>query len=65
MSLIPGVSFSDHQSYWKFNYPAVMITDSAFYRNKNYHKPSDTADTLDYDKMTEVVKGLYWTITQM
>jgi Zn-dependent M28 family amino/carboxypeptidase len=64
-SLIPGVSFSDHQSYWKFNYPAVMITDSAFYRNKNYHKPSDTADTLDYDRMAEVVKGLSWTIIQM
>ncbi len=65
MSLVPGVSFSDHQSYWKFNYPAVMITDSAFYRNKNYHKPGDTADTLDYDRMAEVVKGLYWTIIRM
>jgi len=64
-SLIPGVSFSDHQSYWQFGYPAVMITDSAFYRNKNYHKPSDTADTLDYDRMAEVVKGLYWTIIQI
>ncbi len=65
MSIIPGVSFSDHQSYWKFGYPAVMITDSAFYRNKNYHKPSDTADTLDYERMSEVVKGLYWTIIQV
>lgn len=65
MSFLPGVSFSDHQSYWKFDYPAVMITDTAFYRNKNYHKPSDTADTLDYDRMAEVVKGLYWTIIQM
>ena len=65
VALIPGVSFSDHQSYWKFGYPAVMITDSAFYRNKNYHKQSDTADTLDYDRMAEVVKGLYWTIIQM
>jgi len=65
ISFLPGVSFSDHQSYWKFDYPAVMITDSAFYRNKNYHKSSDTADTLDYDRMAEVVKGLYWTIIQM
>jgi Peptidase family M28 len=65
VSLIPGVSFSDHQSYWQFDYPAVMITDTAFYRNKNYHKPSDTADTLDYDRMAEVIKGLYWTIVQM
>src|SRR3990170_407055 len=65
MSLLPGVSFSDHQSYWKFGYPAVMITDTAFYRNKNYHKPGDTADTLDYDRMAEVVKGLFWTIVQI
>jgi len=65
MSFVPGVSFSDHQSYWKFGYPAVMITDSAFYRNKNYHKPSDRADTLDYDRMAEVVKGLYWTMIHM
>jgi Zn-dependent M28 family amino/carboxypeptidase len=65
MSFVPGVSFSDHQSYWKFNYPAVMITDSAFYRNRNYHKPGDTPDTLDYDRMAEVVKGLYWTIIQI
>ncbi len=64
-SFLPGVSFSDHQSYWKFNYPAVMITDTAFYRNKNYHKPGDTADTLDFDRMAEVVKGLYWTLVQM
>ena len=64
-SFIPGVSFSDHQSYWKFDYPAVMITDTAFYRNKNYHKPSDTADTLDFDRMAEVVKGLYWTVIQL
>jgi len=42
-----------------------MITDTAFYRNKNYHKPGDTADTLDYDRMAEVVKGLFGTIIQM
>ena len=65
ISFLPGLSFSDHQSYWKFDYPAVMITDTAFFRNKNYHKPSDTADTLDYDRMAEVVKGLYGVIIQM
>ncbi|NTW59942.1 MAG: M28 family peptidase [Nitrospirae bacterium] len=63
--LLPGVSFSDHESFWKFGYPAVMITDSAFYRNRNYHRTSDRADTLDYDTMAEVVKGLYWTVLQL
>ncbi len=62
---LPGVSFSDHKSFWKFGYPAVMITDSAFYRNRNYHRPGDKADTLDYDRMAEVVKGLCWTVVRM
>ncbi len=64
-SCIPGVSFSDHQSYWAFGYPAVMITDTAFYRNRNYHRPGDRPDTLDYDRMAEVVKGLYGTVIGM
>lgn len=56
---VPGVSFSDHRSFWKFGYPAFMITDTAFYRNPNYHGPGDTASTLDYERMTRLVIGLY------
>lgn len=56
---IPGIDFSDHLNYWKYGYNAVMITDTAFYRNNNYHKSSDTMETLDFDKMAEVVKGVY------
>ena len=55
---IPGVDFSDHWSFWKEGYPAVMITDTAFYRNPNYHSSSDTYETLNYENMAEVVKGL-------
>ncbi len=40
-------------------YDAVMITDTAFYRNPNYHTPRDTAETLDYQRMAEVVQGVY------
>lgn len=47
-SILTGVDFSDHRNYWKFGYSAVMITDTAFYRNPNYHEPSDTMETLDY-----------------
>jgi len=50
---------SDQRSYWKFNYPALMINDTAFVRNPNYHQKSDTIDTLDFDKMTEVVNSAY------
>jgi hypothetical protein len=58
-ALVPGLDFSDHWSYWRHRYPAVMVTDTAFYRNRNYHLPSDTANTLDYPRMAEVVKGVY------
>jgi Zn-dependent M28 family amino/carboxypeptidase len=56
--LVPGVDFSDHRSFWKFGYDAVMVTDTAFYRNPNYHGPGDRPGTLDYERMTEVVLGL-------
>lgn len=64
-SFVPGIDFSDHQNYWEFNYPAVMITNTAFYRNKHYHQTSDKPETLDYTKMGEVIKSVYWTITNM
>jgi hypothetical protein len=55
---LPGISLSDHRNYWEAGYPAVMITDTAFYRNDNYHTASDTPDTLDYRRMAMVVQGL-------
>jgi Zn-dependent M28 family amino/carboxypeptidase len=58
-SLVQGVDFSDHASYWRFKMPAIMVTDTAFLRNPNYHEVSDTADTLDYARMAKVVRGVY------
>ena len=55
---VPGVDFSDHLSYWNAGYSAVMITDTAFYRNHNYHTPNDTAEKLDYQRMAMVVEGV-------
>lgn len=55
---IPGIDFSDHRSYWALGMPAVMVTDTAFYRNHNYHEASDTFDTLDYQRMSYVVSGV-------
>jgi hypothetical protein len=57
-SFLTGVDFSDHRNYWEFGYDAVMITDTAFYRNHNYHEPADTIDTLDFNRMKQVVKGI-------
>lgn len=50
---------SDQRSYWKFGYPAFMINDTAFVRNPNYHRKSDTIGTLDFNMMTEVVNSSY------
>jgi len=58
-SIVPGIDFSDHLNYWKFAYPAVMISDTAFYRNKNYHSAEDTAEKLDYLKMSQVLGGVW------
>ena len=58
-ALVPGIDLSDHWSFWQHELPAVMVTDTAFLRNPNYHLPSDTPETLDYQRMTKVVDGLY------
>lgn len=55
---VPGIDFSDHRNYAARGIPAVMITDTAFYRNANYHEPTDTPDTLDYTRMVDVVDGV-------
>lgn len=57
-AFIPGIDFSDHLNYWQQGIPAVMVTDTAFYRNKEYHQQGDTADRLDYQKMAWVVEGV-------
>ncbi|MDX1636520.1 MAG: M28 family peptidase [Balneolaceae bacterium] len=56
--LLPGIALSDHCNYWWAGYPAAMITDTAFYRNPNYHTARDTPDTLDYERMAQVVNGV-------
>ncbi len=57
-SWLVGVDFSDHLNYWNFGYNAIMITDTAFYRNPNYHQKTDTIETLDFNKMKETVRGI-------
>ena len=64
-SFVIGVDFSDHRSYWQFGYDAVMITDTAFYRNPHYHRETDTIETLDFSRMQEVIKGICWSILNL
>ena len=56
--LLPETRMSDHASFWDAGLPALMVTDTAFFRNPNYHLPSDTIDTLDFTFMAELVKSL-------
>lgn len=61
-SFVKGVDFSDHLNYWRFDIPAIMITDTAFFRNKHYHTPEDTVEKLNLNKMADVVDGLVNTL---
>ncbi|HWR16234.1 MAG TPA: M28 family peptidase [Terriglobales bacterium] len=55
---IEGVGWSDHWSFWQIGVPAIMVTDTAAFRDPHNHKADDTPDKLDYDKMARVVLGL-------
>jgi len=57
-AVVPGLALSDHASFWLHGYPAVMVTDTAFYRNPHYHRPSDRPETLDFGRMARCVEGL-------
>lgn len=57
-SLIPGVAWSDHLSFWMHGYRALMVTDTAFYRYPHYHTAGDTAEKLDYERLARVTEGL-------
>lgn len=60
-----GIDFSDHMNYWNFDYSAVMLTDTSFYRNKNYHEKTDTMETLNIPKIAQVIDGVFQTIISM
>lgn len=57
-SIMPGVSWSDHDAFGGFGYPAIMITDTALFRYRHYHKPTDTPEKVDYEKLARITKGI-------
>jgi Zn-dependent M28 family amino/carboxypeptidase len=64
-AFLPGIDFSDHLNYWQHDFPAVMITDTAFYRNRNYHSTKDTPEKLDYARLAKVVDQVETAIVQL
>ncbi|HXV80247.1 MAG TPA: M28 family peptidase [Candidatus Binatia bacterium] len=56
--LIPAVRLSDHSPFWDAGYPALMVTDSSFFRNPHYHGSTDTLETLNLAFMGKVCEGV-------
>jgi len=70
--LVPGkgegmdeVRLSDHSPFWDLGFPALLVTDTAFLRNPNYHLPSDTMETLDFEFMRKVAVGIYHAVVEL
>ncbi len=57
-SFLPGVGWSDHWSFWQEGYSAIMLTDTAPFRDPGYHTPDDTPDRLDFHRVAQIVNGL-------
>ncbi len=55
---LKGIGWSDQWAFWQEGYPALMVTDTAPFRNPNYHTTGDTPDTIDYDRLARVTAGL-------
>jgi hypothetical protein len=62
---IPGVGWSDHWAFWENGYEAVMVTDTAPYRNPHYHEHTDVAASIDYTKLARVTVGLRAVVNEL
>ncbi len=58
-AFVAGVAASDHRSFRDLGLPGVLVTDTGALRNRRYHTPEDTPETLDYERMADLVRGLH------
>jgi hypothetical protein len=56
--VMPEMRLSDHLCYWDAGFPAIMVTDTALFRNPNYHRHTDTVETLDFEAMASITENL-------
>ncbi len=63
--LLPETRSSDHAPFWDAGYPAVMITDTAMFRNPNYHTPHDMSESLSPEFMARVAEALIRTLNRL
>lgn len=59
------IARSDHSSFWYFEYPALMVTDTSNFRYEHVHTKGDTPDKVDFDKMTRVVYGMFKVVSKL
>jgi hypothetical protein len=59
------VRLSDHSPFWDQGFPALLVTDTSFLRNPNYHLPTDTIETLDFEFMQKVAVGMYHSVLDL
>jgi hypothetical protein len=57
-NIVPGIDWSDHWAFEQFNFPAMMVTDTAPFRYPHYHQLTDTPDKIDVESLARVVKGM-------
>jgi hypothetical protein len=62
---LPGIGWSDHWSFWQQGYAAVMVTDTAPFRDPNYHRRSDVMANIDFERLARAVEGLRKTILDL
>lgn len=62
---VTGIGWSDHWSFWREGYPAIMVTDTALFRYEHYHTAEDTPDKIDYARMARVVTGMSRVIAEL
>jgi Zn-dependent M28 family amino/carboxypeptidase len=64
-AFVPGIDWSDHWSFWREGWPALMVTDTAPYRYPHYHSGEDTPDKVDYERLARVVTGLHGMLREL
>ncbi len=65
LPFVPGTGLSDNWAFWQEGFPALMLTDTAFFRNPHYHRPTDEPGTLDYARMARLVEALTEALPEM
>jgi Zn-dependent M28 family amino/carboxypeptidase len=64
-SFVPGIGWSDHDSFWSEGYPGIMVTDTAVFRDPRYHTAGDVPDPVDFARLAHVVSSLEHVVTAL